>query len=210
MNDPTQEIKRRTAAYWYIDGLAEIGAGCMILLIGVFNFAMDAWVAQPARALMLGIGQPLFIIAGFVLVRKAVISVKERLTYVRTGDVASPRPRGARRWTRYLAGLLASAVAVAIVILLIPFLGDDWLMAGTGFFTALMILMIAVRVSLPRFYALAVLAFLAGLIPSLLHMPDPANVIFFLCVFGGAWIAMGALTLYKYLHTTHIPQEGEM
>jgi hypothetical protein len=209
MNDPKQEAKRRTAAYWYIDGLAEIGAGCMVLLIGLFNFSVGTWVALPVRGLVVGLGQPLLIIAGFVAVRKAVISLKERITYVRTGFVAYPRPRGARRWASYLTALLGTAVAVAIVIALMPTLGEDWVMTGTGFFTGLLLAMIGMRTSLPRFYVLAGLVFLAGLAASLLHLQDPLNIALFLGVFGAAWVLMGALTLRKYLRSTHPTQAGE-
>jgi hypothetical protein len=205
--DPLNEIKQRTARYWYVDGLWETGGGLLVLLLGIYTYGVGLFTIQPLRSLLIGLGQPVLLLTGILGLRKLVTQLKERLTYPLTGYISYRRPKGLQRWVGVLAVFVAVGLAMALVIFLKPYLSEDWVMTATGFFSAILILMMGVRIRLWRFYLLAGIAFLGGLGASLLRLSDPFGVAFFLCVFGLTSHLMGLLTLRSYLRNAPPPSE---
>ena len=54
MSDPVQEVKRQTQRYWYIDGLTELGAGALILLLGLLYLLIALLGTSTCRRLVDG------------------------------------------------------------------------------------------------------------------------------------------------------------
>jgi hypothetical protein len=196
--DPLTEIKQRTARYWYVDGLWEACGGVLVLLLAGYTYLVGLCTIQPLRSFLIGLGQPVLLIAGMVVLGKIVSLLKERLTYPLTGYISYRRPKGLHRWVGVLAMLVAVGVAMAAVIFLRTFPVEDWVMTITGAFSSILILMMGIRIRLWRFYFLAGTTFLAGLGASLLRFSDPFGVAFFLGVFGLTCLLMGLLTLRSY------------
>ena len=73
------EIMRNTKKYWYVDGLSELAGGVLIVMIGVTYYLSSLIPNVVVRSLMLGLGQPVIIIFGSVLIGKAVKKIKETL-----------------------------------------------------------------------------------------------------------------------------------
>lgn len=202
MKDDIQATIQRTQRYWYVDGLSEIGTGSVILLMGLFYFALS--LAQPGTvtALVVGVGQPVIILGGFWLASKAVTNLKERITYPRTGYVSYPRRSGKRRW-----GVMATSAVIAIGLTL----GVTQLAASgnralipvvTAALIALALALLGYRFSLQRFYVLGILVMLIGLLIAWLGLTEPLSTALFFSLFGLCMIAAGTITLIRYLHAT--------
>ncbi len=64
--NPIDEMIKRTRRYWYVDGLAEMGGGAVILLYAVYMILVGR-IGENHRllaGLALGLGQPLVILLG--------------------------------------------------------------------------------------------------------------------------------------------------
>jgi len=88
-----QSSGRRAAAYWFIDGLPEIGFGSLYLIWSVFGLA---WGYSPESPGMkwISVGAAVVFIIFFWWDRKILEFVKWRMTYPRTGYVRPPKEPG--------------------------------------------------------------------------------------------------------------------
>lgn len=196
---------RRAVGYWFDDGLAEIGGGLLFLTLAAL-FAVEG--LAPAGALpasFSALGLPLVILGGMLVVGWAVRTVKERLTYPRTGYVAYPRPGTGRR---VLAGVIGAGVSFVLVLLLAarPSLQSALgaLQAGA---LAIVFLALSLRTGLVRMAILGIVALGAGLEATVAGLQSSLGSAL---VFGAAGVAAllsGALILVHYLRTTAPPAE---
>lgn len=202
MRDNLQEWSQRPQRYWYVDGLAEIGGGVVILSLGIL-FGISALLADgKLKGLLTGIGQPVLIIGLSLLVRWIVTYLKERITYPRTGYVAYRRPEPRRRIGGILLTILFAAGIGMLVLISRSWLNLQWLPAVTGVFAGLLIYLIALRIRLLRFYLLAVFTLAVGVATSLLRLAEPYDSTLFFCLIGLGWIVSGTVTLIRYLRST--------
>lgn len=209
MSIPIDEFSRRPQRYWYVDGLAEMAGGSIILLIGLLYLALPLLPGGPAKDWLGMLGLPLLVIAGAVVSRKAVAHFKERLTYPRTGYVAYKQPKGSRRLLVIFSTVVLAASMAILVSLAQSFLSINWLPIVASSMIALFTLYLAYRFSLRRFYALAAVAFLLGLVTARLALPTTFDSGFYFSALGLAWILSGALTLVSYLRSTRPATEEE-
>lgn len=208
MTTSIEDITRRTKRYWYTDGLTEICAGILILLLGFLNLVTALANSSSLKDIVLVIGQPLLLIGGFYAINRAVRTLKERITYPRTGFVAYKKPEPRRR-NLLLAMAIVAAIVVAIAFaLLAGLIRESWIPALTGAFLALCMVYLAYNLGLLRFYAVAVFTFLVGLGAVWLQLQDLYANAFLFCGMGLGLLASGGMTLYRYLHNT-LPVESE-
>ncbi|KPL80126.1 hypothetical protein ADN00_01825 [Ornatilinea apprima] len=207
MNDPVQQMMKKTQRYWYVDGLAEIGAGALILLLGLLYLVVGWLPWQGVKAILLGLGMPVLLLGGMVGVRAWVNRAKQRLTYPRTGYVEYRRPKTARRWLVLLLSGVVSATTIALLINFMPLLGERFVMALTGLLVFAGMSYLAYQVNLWRFLLVGAAALAGGLLASLLNIPDPFNSALFFGVFGAAWLVSGGLTLRAYLASSTPAEE---
>jgi hypothetical protein len=202
MNDPIKNTMRKTLSYWYVDGLIELATGLLLVLVGLSYFALAKLVPEAAARQVSSIGLPALILIGGLVSRKAVSSLKERLTYPRTGYVALIKARaGQKLWT------IAAAITVSLGFVFISAqLKLDWLVyVAPAFLAAMMVASIGYTYGLRRFYVLAIYILLLGLPMALLRLNDRLNLALFLIGCGSGFIISGALTLRSYLQTTQPP-----
>ncbi len=210
MKDDLQDWTQRPQRYWYIDGLAEIGAGAVILSLGILFGISGALTDGRYKGLLTGIGQPVLIIGLTLLVRWIVARLKERITYPRTGYLAYRRQEPRQRISGILLTVLFAAGIGVLVLIARSWLNLQWLPAITGVLASALILLIALRIRLLRFYLLAVFTLAVGVATALLKLAEPFDSTLFLCGLGFGWIFSGTVTLIRYLRsTTPLNEVGE-
>ncbi len=202
MKDPIKDTMRKTLSYWYVDGLTELATGLLLSLAGVFYAALATFLSGAAARQISTIGLPILILLGGLASRRAVSSLKERLTYPRTGYVACIKTRAALKLGTAAIGVAGSLVFVFAAIQF----NLDWLKyLAPGLMAAVMLAFIGFSYGLHRFYGLAVYALLLGGLMVLLHLEDHANTALLLLGCGAGFFVSGALTLKGYLQGTRPP-----
>lgn len=209
MKSPLETAQKRTRRYWYEDGLSELAAGAVILLMALVNLALGLLAPPPWKDWLSALGLPVIVIGGGILARRLVERLKERLTYPRTGYLRYPRPKPTRRFMS--AGI---AIGVALMVTLMT----AWLSAAqserlipalTGLLSAILILFIGMSVGLARFYLLAVWQFAFGLLGSRLNLPAPFDLALFFGALGVGLLISGGITLSRYLRANPLPPPDE-
>jgi len=227
MNENIKEPIRRTRAYWYVDGLYELGNGVFFILLGIVLLIEASAPKDSSFANLMSLLRNLVLIGGTISVSLLVQAAKNRLTYPRTGYIIYPQAKG-RKFGLYLGiGLAFSAVVscgIVIGIMVIPALQTMiaympfWLMIGLGLFIGGLYLSWGSRTGLRRFYGLALLGTITGLT---LALPARGLTIFkgsrylligpgiFLIIMGIGLCISGATTLRSYLkHTQPLDRES--
>ncbi len=208
MHNSIDHLSQRTLRYWYVDGLAEIAGGAIILLTGLLYLVISTIPNSPVRNLLLGFGQPMLIVAAVLGAGKVVQYFKERITYPRTGYVAYKRETSKRRVLTIIVTAVFVAALVAFIALTQHVLNENWLPVISGALIALFTLYLAYRFGLKRFYVISVITFLLGLVTAWLALPGDYSPAFFFSSFGLVWVLSGAWTLAHYLQNTS-PPAGE-
>ena len=204
MTASIQNLTRRTYQYWYNDGLTELAAGTLILLIGLINLALALLNSSMLNTIAL-ILQPLVLVGGYFAINGIVKSLKERYIYPRTGYVAYRKPEGRRlHLLRAMAALLGLVIAIAAALLL-RVIQEAWLPALVGIFLALFMTYLGFKLGLIRFYILAGFTIFLGLAAAWLQLNDLYSKAFIYSGFGLALIVSGSLTLWHYYQSTQPP-----
>ncbi|MCK8115363.1 hypothetical protein [Anaerosoma tenue] len=208
MNEITK-TQRRTQAYWFVDGLAEMIGGVALAAVGVLLYLSVVADNQGLATMALFV-----MILGFPLSAKAVRWAKDGLTHQRTGYVSYPQPSGKRRATSaVVAGVLGVVFAASAITLGDPTFDGTlgtYMLLGLGVAVSVSLAVRAGRMGMPRFYlsAAAVAAAAAwGL----------AQGCGFIAGMGAVWMALGAASLItgltalgRYLRATSgLPGEAE-
>jgi hypothetical protein len=216
---------RRTQAYWYVDGLVELGTGVLFLMLGFVLIIEGAILDNASLANTLSFVRNFLMIGGTIGIGLLTKYIKSRLTYPRTGYIAYPQPKGRQLGKVLGIGLgfaFTASVGLVLAILYIPALQTmiaympSWLMVGLGIFAGGVYLSWGLRTGLRRFYWLAGLGLFTGLIlawPSRgLNLIEGQSYLrtgpgIFLIVMGIGLCISGTTTLRNYLKNTQ-PQNG--
>ncbi len=195
------DVMRNTRKYWYVDGLSEIAGGVLLILIGV-SYYLSALIPNIIiRSLMLGLGQPVIIIGGSILIGRVVKKIKENLTYPRTGYL-SFRRRKSRKISRILYGAVVGLLVGVVVGFFTSIIPDRIIPLVTSLFMAVLIGFIGYQNNVPRFYAVSAFTAIWGTVLSVLNLP---GVLPYLALFVGVgflWLISGGWTLSAYLRST--------
>jgi hypothetical protein len=165
MSENIQDSVRRTRAYWYIDGISELCMGVLFILLGIVLLIEGPALKGSNLAVVMASIRYIVIIGGTFGIGIALRYFKGNLTYPRTGYVIYRKPTlkemgPALITVVVLAMLLSEWVQADMPLKLSLFI---WLIAGlTGFFAYLFISW-GVETGFRRFYALAALTIVSGL-----------------------------------------------
>ena len=208
--NPIDEMIKRTLRYWYVDGLAEMGGGAVILLYAAYMVGVSLFAAGSPQiaAVALGLGQPLVILLGGLLVKRVVRHFKETLTFPRTGYVAYPRQKGSGRWKRILQTALIAAAVGAVMALVSEGLPENLMFLVSGVMIGLFLAYLGYTFGLIRFYIIAGLSALLGAACALLNFQGTLLMGVFFGGMGLMWVFSGLFTLRNYLRDTE-PLEVE-
>jgi hypothetical protein len=202
MKNQIDTVIQRTQRYWYIDGLAEIAVGVLILILGLFYLLLYVIPNESLAAPLVGIGQPLIILLFWWLGGKSVRALKERITYPRTGYVAYPRKT--RKFSRMaLAGITGLVVSAAFALVQMALhINQNMIPMLAAAAMALAIAVLGYRFGLVRFYGLALYTLALGVITEFLPLVDLQQNAFLFSLFGLGWIVSGSITFIRYLNST--------
>jgi hypothetical protein len=202
MSDPVKDIQRQTQRYWYVDGLTELGAGVLILLLGLIYLAIGLLGDSPAGNWLMGIGEPGTLLVGYLIVNAVIRQLKERLTYPRTGYVVYRQAKGKRRVLLLIVTIVvAGGIAYFASTIGISF-GQNTLLALLGLILGAAVAYLGYDYGLRRFYFLAVYTLAVGLLCAWLGLTDKYTMALFFGACSLGWLVSGATTLRAYLHQT--------
>ncbi len=210
MKDNIDPIIRRTQQYWYIDGLAEITAGLIfVVLSGYFLIQARIKANSPGRVLV-NIGLLAAILIVVWLFRLGLHAAKARLTYPRTGYTASPRKWGGSFGQRN--GVTAWLLLVSLSLLALTIRSHNissWSPFLTGVIGGLTLLALSYRFRLARFALLAGALVLIGAAVSLLNPGEALGLTLSSAAGGACFILSGGVTLVRYLRSTQVDAEAD-
>ncbi len=202
------KVIQRTHRYWYEDGLAEIATGCMFVVCGLFLFMMRFARPGSPLACIMAVGFTGLVAFGGLAVSRAVRAAKNRVTYPRTGYVSYRRPGGnGRPW------IIGAGVGIALAVMgivLSKVHAPTWLGSMSmvqGLILGAVLLYIGHRLGLARFYVLAFLSALIGVVVSLGGFDDALGSAAYFGEMGLVLTASGLFTLRTYLSQTQPPVE---
>jgi hypothetical protein len=226
MTSKFKESIRRTQAYWYVDGLVELGTGLVFILLGIILILESITPSDSNISSFLSFFRNAILIGGTIGIGLLTKVLKAQLTYPRTGYITYPRPKG-KKFGIYLAfGLVIAALisggflfvisfvpAVKTMIIYLP----TWIMVWLGILIASVYLSWAVRTGLRRFIWLAGIGLITGLIIAwqargLTFIDGKSSLLagpgIFLIIMGSCLLISGGLTFRNYLKS-HQPINGE-
>jgi len=209
-NDNIKRTIRRTRGYWYIDGLWEIGYGCLFTVMGALLYLQAAIPSDSKLADLLGYAFLVIIIGLTVLINWAVRKAKEHLTYPRSGMLTYRRDKiSARTWLLtaliVVLSILLGSVMVALFQVREPAMESIALLLG--FTGAALMLFMAYPNNLKRFYLLAVYSILLSFLLASAGITGMTLVGMYFSLLGIGLAVSGGITLWNYVHQTSPPQE---
>ncbi len=195
MNKQLDDMTKRTYSYFYVDGLVEAATGFLFLTIGLvllgwINLEKGGWVQITAV-----IALPLVILGGTFLIKHVVSSLKERITYPRTGYVAyRPSKSLPGRWV---------VVGTSFVLILLLFIVPDWLnrmAAVQGALLCIILVAIGYQVSVSRFYIFGGIALTIGITTAFLVNDEIVGSVITFIITGASMFLLGTIVFLNYLH----------
>ena len=199
------EILRRPARHWSMDGIAELLAGSLILVWGMAVSAQQLWPSRVTE--ILAVGGPMLAAGVLALFHRGIAARLERLkarwTYPRIGYVKLPEASGARKTATAILGAVAAAVAAVVVVqrpAFLPLLTGAVYAAGAAILWA--------RLGIRRLVAYALLALAAGAVAQW-ALPARLGVGFVMCAAGLSWAVGGGFVLRDLLRQPALPQDRE-
>jgi hypothetical protein len=208
MKNDIDKVIQRTHRYWYEDGLNEIATGCMFVGCGLLLFMMYSVPPGSLLAPVLAIGFVILVAFGGLAVSRAVKAVKNRVTYPRTGYVSYRRPGSSGRPYVVWAGVGIGLAVLGIILSKVhaPLWLGSMAMAQ-GLLMGAVLFYLGHRLGLTRFYVLAFLSALIGVVVALNGFDDALSSAAYFGEMGLVVTASGLFTLRTYLRQSQPPVE---
>ncbi len=195
MNVDLRNAQQRARQYWFIDGLAELAAGLMGIVLAALFWFSNAILLSRWGVPGLFVGAALLAIAFRIAIQK----VKERSTYRSTGYVAPLSGLENKR-------VIGIAAVFVLLLLVAQFVLNRqgnfallWSPAIGGLIFAFIFGLAAYETGLPRLYYLAVFCGVIGIILGLTRSGFILGMSL-LCGLVGIWLLIsGALVRRDYL-----------
>ena len=185
-----KQIERDVWWDYFQDGLVEVLMGGYFLLIGL---ALPHGTVAP-------------FIVGVVFFAPAVLLLKKRITYPRTGYVQLREgDPGPLPWF-VLGGAALGLVALVAALIIAGALGHPaewypWMPVFFGIWLAGIFLGLALRVGLVRYYLTAAVALAGGLVIPFLSLEEKlAHIGLLFAILGGVLFTWGVVALLWFLH----------
>lgn len=201
-SDDLNQVLRRPARYWNIDGLPLLGMGTFWLLWGAATLLMERlagyWKVASVPLTILFMG------GGFAL-NYIVKRLKQRITEPRAGAM---RLREDVKWPAAIGAVAAAfAIAAVVVVLKTGLHGESQsaLPGGIGLVIAAAYFYSSRRYQIPSYSAAGLCALLSGLGLMVFGVDFPASLGWFFVLVGSASIVCGVGDLLRFLHQNPLP-----
>jgi hypothetical protein len=211
MNEETiHKAQLRGIQYWFEDGLAEIGTGGLFLLLGLY-FYLQATLEKFFWGELLSGAFILIFLGGWYLAGRFVRTVKERITFPRTGYVAYQRNKNRKRPLRLALTLITASLFSGASIVLVSKrpLGMDIMPIVNGLTIAFVFGLMAFRTGLARLYLPAAIGLLCGLALSLNGTGNITGLALDYMATAFTLIASGVIVLRRYLNSNPGPEQAQ-
>lgn len=166
MNKNITTAQQHALQYWFVDGLAELSAGIVCILLAILFLKWQAIIKTRWSLLIF-----FFIALAFSFGLRLVIQkIKERTTYLRTGYVA---PLSGLENKRAVIIAIAFTILLLAVNIYISRQGPKamlWSSGAAGLIFAFLFSWTGYLTALRRFYYLALFSFLAGVLLAFLDI----------------------------------------
>jgi len=200
--------QKRVFQYWFSDGLAELALGLVCLLMGLYLLAQSLIPQGSFAYRLLNLFSVVIVFGITRAVRRLLNSLKNRLTYPRTGFVAYKRPGKLAYLATGLVGLFIFILVTGL--LAFPDSNLAWMPAAAGIVFGGVLLFQALRTGLHRLFVLALISLLVGGGLAFSGIPDPLGLAFFFLLTGPCTLVPGAINLYRYLRLAQAGIEGRV
>ena len=180
-------IRKKAVATWWDDGIVETAAGLGILLIGgigLLGYLVEGKVSPWLYALFI-----VLMVALAFAVRKAVMWAKARWAWPHTG-YAVVKGRDPRK---VLWGLI-----VVLLLIASAFVFPSYLPAIGGAIGAAILLSVALSYGLRRFYILAALSLLLGVLFQITGLEGKMSIYAILTVIGALEMVLGVARFVRF------------
>ena len=199
MKDTIRQTMRKTYAYWWVDGMADMAMGFFFLVLAGYNYCtLTIPLSSTARVLM-AIGQPLVFLLCWFGYGRLVKWVKEHITYRRTGYVAYQPRKKKNRAQRAVVG----AVLGITVSLMVTYIGPELLhldpMVVVGCVMAAVTFYLGYWYGVKRLMGIALLEVGLGIWISTLPLEADMRSTLMMACMGAVWIISGVATFVVYL-----------
>jgi hypothetical protein len=208
MNQNMEKLQRRTVGYWFEDGLVDLFVGAVFLLLGLFFAISRIFQHGFLSALSVGVGQPIIILATYLLGRQIIPVLKEKYIYPRTGYVSYRQPTPVSRTRRIVAALIVSFCVSAAVMMVLRTLDKNMTWLITGICMAVFMAFLAYRSGLVRYLLLGGIAIFLGAFATAYNLDSALQPAVFYGLFGIAWTIFGGVSLARYLRNHNLPEQG--
>lgn len=203
MSKKVDAYVKQTYGYFYDDGLVELIMGFFFVLVGGIFVATQMGNKNPLINLLLSIGLVVLILGGSFSINHVVRSLKQRVTYPRTGYVAYKNEVD-KRSNKVIWG------AVIFLITISLFLPDAFSQVQfmIGGVLAAMLVFLGYRTNVWRFYILALAVFLIGIFTTALFIDEVLGTGLTFLGTGCLLLISGSVTLVRYLHQHPVIEDG--
>jgi hypothetical protein len=207
----TNDLKKpqlRAIQYFYADGSFEVGFGLLCLLLAIYFYIemhVQGWLSVLVDGSLI-----LVLIGGAWLINRLIKSLKERLTWPRTGYVAYTRQHGLKRGWRLALGMIVGGLVAAVVAVLVtnPNIHVAAMPLLSGLLLGLVLVILGWRAKLPRFHLLAGLSAVVGVALAYSRMENIVALAAYYLAFSLVLFAAGACVLRAYLRQNPPPAKA--
>ena len=208
-----QQIKhiiRKTRQAWFEDGIWEIGFGLAPLLISLYYWVLVWFNLFDRLGLWTTLLQLVVFLIAFGIARWAMVSLKERFAFPRTGYVTYRRESGSRRLQRAALGAVVG-VLVGGTAVIFNALGDveARMPALFGLLIAGVMLYLGLNYALRRFLVIGAMNLLLGGLISWLRPEVNTSIAIQMSAFGFLILAAGGLALWRFVRRYPLEEPGE-
>jgi len=189
----------RTIQYRFEDGIIELVMGMMFLLVGIY-FYLTATMENSQLAEVLTASFVLLFIGGWYLMQYLIRSLKERITFSRTGYVAYRKGQG-KRSVRIIAAIVIAVLTGGLLVFAQIKTPQEWnlLPAFSGLVIAIILGLMGLQSELPRFYILAVISLILGGVFVPINLSNDLATASYCGAIGVVLLISGGTILRQYL-----------
>ncbi|MGD8402272.1 MAG: hypothetical protein PVJ21_01340 [Anaerolineales bacterium] len=207
-NDNMKNVEQRVRRYWYEDGIAELSSGGLFVILGLYFSAQGFFGETSLVSIILQVSLVLLLVGGIFGVRWLVNTLKERLTYPRTGYVEYRVNNRDDRKRRMVIVVVALIIAMASIVLIDFIRGLDSMVLISGLLVGVIFIALRGKSSgLKRFYLLGGLSILLGIGLAFLNLSQAYSLGLFYGLLGLAILISGGIVLRNYMSANPVPAE---